>query len=63
MSTLYTLSFLLAYHIAVRRGCDVDQPRDLAKSVTVERLVFAIYLFGWRWTDLYSSDDHTSTEI
>ena len=27
---------LLAYYIAVRRGCDVDQPRNLAKSVTVE---------------------------
>jgi glucosamine--fructose-6-phosphate aminotransferase (isomerizing) len=27
---------LMAYHIAVRRGCDVDQPRNLAKSVTVE---------------------------
>jgi len=27
---------LLAYHIAVRRGCDVDQPRNLAKTVTVE---------------------------
>jgi glutamine---fructose-6-phosphate transaminase (isomerizing) len=27
---------LLAYHIAVARGCDVDQPRNLAKSVTVE---------------------------
>ncbi len=27
---------LLAYHIAVQRGCDVDQPRNLAKSVTVE---------------------------
>ncbi len=27
---------LLAYHIAIRRGCDVDQPRNLAKSVTVE---------------------------
>jgi glutamine---fructose-6-phosphate transaminase (isomerizing) len=27
---------LLAYNIAVRRGCDVDQPRNLAKSVTVE---------------------------
>ena len=27
---------LLAYHIAVRQGCDVDQPRNLAKSVTVE---------------------------
>jgi len=27
---------LLAYHIAVHRGCDVDQPRNLAKSVTVE---------------------------
>jgi len=25
-----------AYHIAVRRGCDVDQPRNLAKTVTVE---------------------------
>jgi glucosamine--fructose-6-phosphate aminotransferase (isomerizing) len=29
---------LLAYHIAVRRGCDVDQPRNLAKSVTVDRV-------------------------
>ena len=27
---------LLAYHIAVARGCDVDKPRNLAKSVTVE---------------------------
>jgi len=27
---------LLAYYIAVHRGCDVDQPRNLAKSVTVE---------------------------
>jgi glucosamine--fructose-6-phosphate aminotransferase (isomerizing) len=27
---------LLAYHIALNRGCDVDQPRNLAKSVTVE---------------------------
>ncbi len=27
---------LLAYHIAVKRGCDVDRPRNLAKSVTVE---------------------------
>jgi glutamine---fructose-6-phosphate transaminase (isomerizing) len=27
---------LLAYNIAVRRGCDIDQPRNLAKSVTVE---------------------------
>jgi glucosamine--fructose-6-phosphate aminotransferase (isomerizing) len=27
---------LLAYHIAVYRGTDVDQPRNLAKSVTVE---------------------------
>jgi glucosamine--fructose-6-phosphate aminotransferase (isomerizing) len=27
---------LLAYHVAVLRGCDVDQPRNLAKSVTVE---------------------------
>jgi glucosamine--fructose-6-phosphate aminotransferase (isomerizing) len=27
---------LLAYHIALRLGCDVDQPRNLAKSVTVE---------------------------
>jgi len=26
----------LAYHIAVARGCDVDKPRNLAKSVTVE---------------------------
>ena len=27
---------LLAYHVAVRLGCDIDQPRNLAKSVTVE---------------------------
>ena len=27
---------LLAYHIALFRGCDVDKPRNLAKSVTVE---------------------------
>jgi glucosamine--fructose-6-phosphate aminotransferase (isomerizing) len=27
---------LLAYHTAVLRGCDVDKPRNLAKSVTVE---------------------------
>ena len=27
---------LLSYHIAVRRGCVVDEPRNLAKSVTVE---------------------------
>ncbi len=27
---------LLSYHVALRRGCDVDQPRNLAKSVTVE---------------------------
>ncbi len=27
---------LLAYHVAVERGCDVDRPRNLAKSVTVE---------------------------
>jgi glucosamine--fructose-6-phosphate aminotransferase (isomerizing) len=27
---------LLAYHIAVARGCDVDKPRNLAKSVTVD---------------------------
>jgi glucosamine--fructose-6-phosphate aminotransferase (isomerizing) len=33
--TVVPLQFL-AYHIGVRRGCDVDQPRNLAKSVTVE---------------------------
>ena len=34
---LYTLpAQLLAYEIAARRGCDVDQPRNLANSVTVE---------------------------
>jgi glutamine---fructose-6-phosphate transaminase (isomerizing) len=34
---IYTIpAQLLAYEIAVRRGCDVDQPRNLAKSVTVE---------------------------
>ena len=27
---------LLSYHVAVMRGCDVDQPKNLAKSVTVE---------------------------
>ncbi|MFY9462146.1 MAG: glutamine--fructose-6-phosphate aminotransferase, partial [Candidatus Sungiibacteriota bacterium] len=27
---------LFAYHFAVQRGCDVDKPRNLAKSVTVE---------------------------
>ncbi|WDT81725.1 MAG: hypothetical protein MPW14_08410 [Candidatus Manganitrophus sp.] len=27
---------LLAYHVALQKGCDVDQPRNLAKSVTVE---------------------------
>ena len=27
---------MLVYHVALRRGCDVDQPRNLAKSVTVE---------------------------
>ncbi|MDD4908896.1 MAG: glutamine--fructose-6-phosphate aminotransferase, partial [Candidatus Omnitrophica bacterium] len=27
---------LIAYYIALKRGCDVDQPRNLAKSVTVE---------------------------
>jgi glucosamine--fructose-6-phosphate aminotransferase (isomerizing) len=27
---------LLAYHIAARRGCEIDQPRNLAKSVTVD---------------------------
>jgi 2-phospho-L-lactate transferase/gluconeogenesis factor (CofD/UPF0052 family) len=27
---------LASYHVAVARGCDVDQPRNLAKSVTVE---------------------------
>jgi len=27
---------LLAYHVAIRKGTDVDQPRNLAKSVTVE---------------------------
>ena len=27
---------LLSYYVAVSRGCDVDQPRNLAKSVTVE---------------------------
>jgi glucosamine--fructose-6-phosphate aminotransferase (isomerizing) len=33
----YTIPLqLLAYHIAVLRGTDVDQPRNLAKSVTVE---------------------------
>jgi len=35
--TLLTIPLqLLAYHVAVYRGTDVDQPRNLAKSVTVE---------------------------
>jgi glucosamine--fructose-6-phosphate aminotransferase (isomerizing) len=34
---LYSIPLqLLAYHVAVRKGTDVDQPRNLAKSVTVE---------------------------
>jgi glucosamine--fructose-6-phosphate aminotransferase (isomerizing) len=34
---VYTLPLqLLAYHVAVLKGTDVDQPRNLAKSVTVE---------------------------
>ena len=34
---LYTIPMqLLAYHVAVLKGTDVDQPRNLAKSVTVE---------------------------
>ena len=33
----YTVALqLLAYHVAVQKGADVDQPRNLAKSVTVE---------------------------
>jgi glucosamine--fructose-6-phosphate aminotransferase (isomerizing) len=37
MTVLFTVPLhLFAYHIAVLRGCDVDQPRNLAKSVTVE---------------------------
>ncbi|WP_353683688.1 glutamine--fructose-6-phosphate transaminase (isomerizing) [Thermodesulfovibrio sp. 3907-1M] len=36
-TVLFTIPLqLLAYHVAVLRGCDVDQPRNLAKSVTVE---------------------------
>ena len=33
---LVTVTQLLAYHLAVLKGCDVDQPRNLAKCVTVE---------------------------
>jgi glucosamine--fructose-6-phosphate aminotransferase (isomerizing) len=37
LSPLTTIPLqLLSYHIAVMRGCNVDQPRNLAKSVTVE---------------------------
>ena len=37
LPVLFTIPMqLIAYHVAVRRGCDVDQPRNLAKSVTVE---------------------------
>src|SRR5207247_251498 len=39
---------LLAYHIAARRGCDVDRPRNLAKSVTVEWTP-ARGACCWRW--------------
>ena len=28
---------LLAYHVALLKGCDIDKPRNLAKSVTVEK--------------------------
>jgi glucosamine--fructose-6-phosphate aminotransferase (isomerizing) len=38
---------LLAYHVAVRRGCDVDQPRNLAKSVTGELRACAMSLSRW----------------
>src|SRR3989442_11761604 len=37
---------LLAYHIAVRLGCDVDQPRNLAKSVTVEKTAPSVDRFA-----------------
>ena len=33
---LATVLQLLAYHVAAKRGCDIDKPRNLAKSVTVE---------------------------
>ena len=37
MPFIYTVALqLLAYHVAVMKGTDVDQPRNLAKSVTVE---------------------------
>ena len=36
MATVYALLQLLAYHAALSRGTDVDKPRNLAKSVTVE---------------------------
>jgi glucosamine--fructose-6-phosphate aminotransferase (isomerizing) len=37
MPLIYTLPLqLLAYHVALARGTDIDQPRNLAKSVTVE---------------------------
>ena len=35
---------LLAYHIAVLKGCNVDQPRNLAKSVTVEWFICVVFL-------------------
>jgi hypothetical protein len=40
---------LLAYHVALAKGCDVDQPRNLAKSVTVEGAVQLRARAG-RWT-------------
>ena len=41
---------LLACHIAVRRGCDVDQPRNLAKSVTVEKAAVFVFVKCLRTT-------------
>jgi|GEM_PF-1461819 len=36
---------LLAYHIATLRGCNVDRPRNLAKSVTVEQVRYVALTF------------------
>ena len=36
LTALFLLTLLLAYHVALVKGTDVDKPRNLAKSVTVE---------------------------
>ena len=40
---------LIAYHVARERGTDVDQPRNLAKSVTVENCVIINFFLKWSY--------------